>query len=114
MLNRIISPAIRTDPESQTAAHELIHISRRLRRAKYLQTPRSLIWPLPVFIAAIEIEDVIYQDWCMGYMVELEHWGMHVKKTRELLERVLMRQERERRRVRVRGVMKDFGGAVII
>lgn len=50
----------------------------------------------------------------MGYMVELEHWGMHVKKTRELLERVLMRQEREGRRVRVRDVMKDFGGAVII
>ncbi|KAE9375889.1 hypothetical protein N431DRAFT_370819 [Stipitochalara longipes BDJ] len=114
MLNRIILPNIRTDPESQACAHELIHISHRLRRAKYLQTPRSLIWPLPIFIAAIEIEDVVYQDWCVGYMVELEGWGMNVRRTRELLERVLERQERGGRRVRVRDVMEDFGGAVII
>jgi hypothetical protein len=85
-----------------------------LRKAKYLQTPKSLIWPLPIFIAAIEIEDLVYQDWCVGYMVELEHWGMNVRRTRELLERVLERQEREGRRVRVRDVMEDFDAGVII
>ncbi len=47
-------------------------------------------------------------------MVELEHWGMNVRRTRELLERVLERQEREGRRVRVRDVMEDFDAGVII
>ena len=73
VLNRIVEPDIRTDPISQVAAHDLIHICYRLRKAKYLQTPRSLIWPLPVFIAAIEITDEVYQDWALSYFAELEH-----------------------------------------
>jgi len=109
-----VEPDIRTDPEAQAAAHELIHICYRLRKAKYLQTPRSLIWPLPIFIAAIEITDEIYQDWSLNYFEELEHWGTNTRKTRELLERVIERQRREGRRVKVRDVMEDSDIAVII
>jgi hypothetical protein len=109
-----VEPNIRTDKEAQAAAYELIHICYRLRKAKYLRTPRSLIWPLPIFIAAIEITDEIYQDWALSYFEELEHWGTNTRKTRELLERVIERQKREGRRVKVRDVMEDSDIAVII
>jgi hypothetical protein len=114
VLNRIVEPDIRADPEAQTAAHELIHICYRLHKTKYPQTPRSLIWPLPISIAAIEITDEIYQDWALGYFEELENWGSNTRKTRELLERVIERQQREGRRVKVRDVMEDSDIAVII
>ncbi len=114
MLNRIVNPNVRTDSESQSASRELVQISYRLRKTKYLRAPRSLIWPLPIFIAGIEITDEIYQEWIISYMKELEQWGPHIKKTRELLERIIRRQERERRRVRVRDAMEDFGATIIV
>lgn len=114
MLNRILSPETRTDLEAQDAAHEIIRIAYRLRKAKYLDTPRSLLWPLPLFIAGIETTDEIYQDWILSYMAELQHWGSNIVKTRELLQQIIARQEREGRRVRVRDAMEDFKLTIII
>ncbi len=95
VLDCVVEPNIRTNLEPQTAVHELIHISRRLRGVNYLQTPRSLIWHLPIFIVAIEITDEIYQDWALSYLSEFKQRGTNMKKTRKLLERVISRQQRE-------------------
>lgn len=114
MLNRIIEPSVRTDSESQEAAHQLTHIARRLRQAKYRQTPRTLIWPFPIFIAAIEITDEIDQDWALGYLTELSDWGNNMKKAKDLLERVLERQKAEGKRVNVSEIIANFGFDVII
>lgn len=114
ILNRILSPSTRTDTESQDAAHEIIRIAYRLRKARYLDTPRSLIWPLPLFIAGIETTDGIYQDWILSYMGELQHWGSNVMKARELLEQIIVRQEREERRVCVRDAMDSFKVTIVI
>ena len=114
LLNRILKPNIRTDPESQDAAHEIIRIAYRLRKAKYLDTPRSLLWPLPLFIAGIETTDEIYQDWILSYMAELQHWGGYVKKSRDLLQDICERQQREQKRVRVRDAMNDLNMTIIV
>lgn len=109
-----MEPNIRTNPESQAAAYELIQISHQLRKAKYLQTPRSLIWPMPTFVAGIETTDEIYQEWILSYLEELEHWGSNIKQTRELLAKVIKRQSREGRRVKVRDVMEDCEISIIV
>lgn len=114
LLNRILKPNIRTDPESQDAAREIIHISYRLRKAKYLESPRSLLWPLPLFIAGIESTDEIYQDWILSYLTELEHWGGYVKKSKALLEEICKRQQLEDKRVRVKEAMDDLNMTIIV
>jgi hypothetical protein len=114
LLNRILKPEIRTDPESQEAAQEIIRIAYCLRKAKYLDTPRSLLWPLPLFIAGIETTDEIYQDWILSYLTELQHWGSYIEKSKELLQRICKRQQREKRRVGVSNAMKHFNIVVIV
>lgn len=79
-----------------------------------MQTPRPLIWPLPTFIAGIETIDEIHQEWVMSYLEELEHWGSNVRQTRELLAKVIKRQQREGKRVKVRDVMKDCEISIIV
>ena len=113
LLNRIVEPNVRTDPEAQAAARELILIAQRLRRAKYLERPRWLIWPLPLFVAGIEIEDEIYQEWLLGYISELEHWGMSLRRMRWLLEHIIERQQEEGRRVCVREVVERFDSGLL-
>jgi hypothetical protein len=110
----IIEPNIHTDHESQAPARKMLHISRRLRRAKHLQTPRSLNWLLPISFAAMEITDKIYRGLALNYHAELEHWGTNMRNTRELLENVISRQKKEEWRVRVKGVMVGFDVVVII
>jgi hypothetical protein len=114
LLNRILEPNVRTDEESQSAAQGICKIARQLRRTGFLRTPRSLIWPLPIFIAGIETTDVIYQDWILEYMAEMEDWGLNVKTMRSLLRNILMRQERENRRVKVRDIIDDFNLGMIL
>ena len=91
---RAIQPNVRTDPECQAAAAEIVKITRLLRKTKYLRSPRSTIWPLPLLIAGIETTDGVYQDWIVDYMKELGSWGSHIVKCTENLERIIAEQER--------------------
>ncbi|KAJ5825568.1 fungal transcriptional regulatory protein [Penicillium riverlandense] len=93
MLNRVINPHVRTDPDAQAAARELVRLCRVFRKSKSLESPRSVIWPLPLFIAGIEIDDEVYQDWILDYMKDLNQWGLHVVKSRELLEQIIQWQD---------------------
>jgi len=114
LLNRILEPNIRTDEESQSAAREICKITRQLRRAGFLRTPQSLVWPLPLFIAGIETTDSIYQEWILAYMEEIDDWGPNMKTMRLLFCKIIQRQEREDRRVKVRDVMEDFDLRVLL
>ncbi|CAK7214113.1 hypothetical protein SCUCBS95973_002028 [Sporothrix curviconia] len=99
MLNRIVQPDVRTDAESQHTAHEIIRIARRLHASHYLCSPRNLIWPMPVFVAGIEVVDPVYQDWVLNYLSEVAGlWGTSTRKTGELLRRVIEQQEAQNRR----------------
>ena len=104
MLNRLINPHVRTDPVAQAAARELVRLCRVFRKSKSLESPRSVIWPLPLFIAGIEIDDEVYQDWILDYMKDLNQWGLHVVKSRELLEQIIQWQDGSGRRAS----MKDL------
>ncbi|CAM1503506.1 Fc.00g010970.m01.CDS01 [Cosmosporella sp. VM-42] len=59
LLSRMALPNLRTDDEAQKAARQIVHIARRLQKLGFCSPP-SLIWPLPVFIAGIELTDEIY------------------------------------------------------
>ncbi|KAJ9137555.1 hypothetical protein NKR23_g9071 [Pleurostoma richardsiae] len=114
LLNRITKPDVRTDPEAQAAARELVLIAQRLRRAKCLERPRRLIWPLPLFVAGIEVVDKIYQEWLLSYITELEHWDGSMRKVRNLLERIIGRQEEKGRRIHVKEMLDDFDANIIV
>lgn len=57
---------------------------------------------------------MVYQDWILSYMTELEHWGGYVKGSKDLLEEICKRQEQEEKRVRVRDVINDLNIRVIV
>ena len=71
-------------------------------------SPRSLIWPLPVFIAGIEVIDEIYQDWVLNYMRELADLGYSTLQARELLVKVMKVQNATGTRVKVYNITSDF------
>ncbi|KIH93162.1 hypothetical protein SPBR_02396 [Sporothrix brasiliensis 5110] len=136
LLNRVDAPDVRTDDEAQAAARQIVQIAREL---KYNETPdrasreerhtaqgrpdvlrqspsdhpRSLIWPMPVFVAGIEVTDPVYQDWVLAYLADMAGWGTSTRRARELLRRVLARQADEGKRVRVKDVVGEFGAVLI-
>lgn len=113
MLNRIVEPDIRSDTASQAAAREIIMITRRFRKSNYLMSPRSsYLWPLPIFIAGIETTDVVYQDWVVSLLVELEPFGGHIRKARELLETIISWQDKENKRMRLKDTMEDLNSSL--
>ncbi|KAL1866816.1 hypothetical protein VTK73DRAFT_4515 [Phialemonium thermophilum] len=108
LLNRIVFPESRTDEEAQAAAREIVHVARRLRKLGFLCPPRSLVWPIPIFIAGIEVTDEVYQDWILDHMRELVRWGVSASGACDLLRRVIETQESEGRRVKVQDVMEGL------
>ncbi|KAJ6440132.1 fungal specific transcription factor domain-containing protein [Purpureocillium lavendulum] len=114
LLNRIVAPDVRTDPESQDAAREIIQITQQLKKAGDLQFPRSIAWPLPMFLAGIEVQDEIYQEWVLNFMHKLEGWGGSVRKATTLLKTIIDKQAEECVRVNPWHVMMDLGEAVMV
>ncbi|TVY34455.1 putative beta-glucosidase K [Lachnellula subtilissima] len=114
LLNRILSPQVRTDEESQLASLEIMNITRRLRKTDYLSTRRSLSWPLPIFVAGIEIFDPFYQDWILDYFTELWDWGTSTRKTGQLLRKVIEQQAKTGIRANVQDVMNQYEDIIII
>lgn len=96
---------MRTDQEAQAAVAGTLRIARVLRKTKYLRSPRSTIWPLPLFIAGIETTDEVYQDWIVAYMKELGSWGAHIEKSTQMLEQTIAWQERTGQRARMRDLV---------
>ncbi|KAJ5981015.1 fungal transcriptional regulatory protein [Penicillium waksmanii] len=105
MLNQTIGRNLRTDEQTQSAAHELIQIARIFRKSQRLVSPCSTIWPLPIFFAGIGVTDEIYQDWALGYMKELEHWGAHVVRAKDTMEHLIDMQAKDGDRVNVRNFL---------
>ena len=76
--------------------------------------PHSLVWPMPVFVAGIELTDPVYQDWVLAYLADVASWGgTSTRRARELLRRVIQQQDSSGRRVDVRHVVAEFGGVLI-
>ncbi|KAL7957191.1 hypothetical protein V8C34DRAFT_286639 [Trichoderma compactum] len=76
--SRLLYPEIRSDSTAAMAtsgilkiALQLRQIHRRSRLASLMKVPRSMLWPLPIFIAGIETTDEIYADWISEFMEEM-------------------------------------------
>ena len=111
LLNRIASPDIRTDEESQAAAREIFQIARRLQKLGF-SSPRSLMWPIPIFIAGMEVTDEIYQDWVLDYMREMAKRGYSTLNATELLGQIIEKQATEGKRIKVRDAVRDTPGGL--
>ncbi|OAA66319.1 Fungal transcriptional regulatory protein [Cordyceps fumosorosea ARSEF 2679] len=94
MFKRVTDTTSRTDAECQVAVADIVRIARLLRQSKYLRSPRSTIWPLPLYIAGIETTDGIYQDWILDYLKELGSWGAHMQLAAEGLQHTISLQEK--------------------
>ncbi|CAK7232586.1 hypothetical protein SEUCBS140593_008311 [Sporothrix eucalyptigena] len=120
LLNRVDNPLVRTDDEAQSAARTIIQIARELRQGGCTASgdaygsPRSLVWPMPVFVAGIEVTDPVYQDWVLAYLEDVAGWGTSTRRARELLRRVIEKQDAEGRRVAVREALQEMGDLVLI
>ncbi|KAL6828071.1 hypothetical protein V8C40DRAFT_243405 [Trichoderma camerunense] len=76
--SRFLYPDIRSDSTAAMAtsgilkiALQLRQIHRKSRLASLMKVPRSMLWPLPIFIAGIETTDEIYADWISEFMDEM-------------------------------------------
>ncbi|KKO99193.1 hypothetical protein THAR02_08699 [Trichoderma harzianum] len=142
--SRFLYPDIRSDSTAAMAtsgilkiALQLRQIHRKSRLASLMKVPRSMLWPLPIFIAGIETTDEIYADWISEFMDEMasamngstrershatgEYMDTSIGDKGESLTDhrlilILMMRVREKqdflgRRVDVQGVMGEMDGA---
>jgi len=100
----------------QASANEIFQIAGTLRKLNLLHlATRGFLWPLPLFVAALEIEDRHLREWAIGYIKEMQEWGPKMQPVGEVLQRICERQGRKQtQKVRVWDVLKKVGGEVII
>lgn len=114
LFNRILNPQVRTDPESQECARNILQIVLKLRDANMLHNPHSMMSSFPIFVAGIEIQDEIYKDWTLSILSEFQSWGTNIPKVKDLLRRIMKRQEVTKCRVNVCQFIKEFGSVIVI
>ncbi|OAQ65135.1 hypothetical protein VFPPC_06302 [Pochonia chlamydosporia 170] len=86
--SRILHPNVRSEDTAKAAAREIMQIALHLRKAHQRpgtapswsrKIPRSMLWPLPLFMAGIETRDELHADWILGFMNEVtSSWGGEV------------------------------------
>ena len=130
--SRILDPNIRTDSQATTAVNSILKIALQLRRSKYCKVLKTILWPLPLFVAGIETTDELYVDWILSFIEEVstsrrsersclsseqresrvigggQSGGAGGNKVKELIIEVRTRQHKEGRRVSVTQVIRDM------
>lgn len=91
--SRVLHPTVRSEDSAKAAAKEIIHIALQLRKTLQYpgattswsrKIPRSMLWPLPLFMAGIETTDEVHADWILGFMNEVTSaWGGEVVRDRK-------------------------------
>lgn len=99
--------------ESNRAAKETLKIILKLKNANLLHNPHTIWSPLAIFIAGIEIEDEIYQDWILDLLAGFLTWGSNVGKVRDVLKEIWSRRRADSRHVEITSVMRDHGLTLI-
>ena len=114
--DRICNPNIRTNEKCQLAAYEILKVALKLREIRCLKTPGSTQWPFPLFIAGVETDDVVHQNWILEELerCEEEGWGLHIGKTKILLKECIKRQGKLNQRVDIGAVMEELTGYFIL
>lgn len=112
-------PARRADPTSQADVRSILDIAIKLRRSSRSGSTapgrilRSMLWPLPLFVAGIETTDEVYADWIRAFIEDMSasgdrgggSGGAASTKVIEILARVREAQNRCESRVDVSNVI---------
>ena len=136
--SRIHHPDVRSEEPAAEAVRAIMNVALCLRKTHRLRTaslkiPRTMLWPLPLFMAGIETTDEIYADWTRTFMDEVSSSGSrgaqdrHAnggwissvsggKRVQVLMARVREMQDALGRRVDVASIMNDMngGGAFVL
>lgn len=86
--SRILRPTIRNDESSAAAVRSILQIALRLQEKKnssfamnnmsYKKVIRSMLWPLPLFVAGIETTDDIHADWIKTFIDQVALFNHHI------------------------------------
>ncbi|UNI19436.1 hypothetical protein JDV02_005620 [Purpureocillium takamizusanense] len=90
--SRLLHPTLRSEASAVAAVRSILDIALHLRRAAAAhesssptgtswphKMPRSMLWPLPLFVAGVETTDEVHADWIRGFMDEVTaSWGGEV------------------------------------
>lgn len=114
--DRICHPDIRTNDRSQKSADEILKIALKLKNLRGIETPGSLQWPLPMFIAGIETTHDIQKDWILHELDNYEDagWGSQIGKMKILLQNTWKEQDKVNSRVDVGKLMHDITGYFVM
>lgn len=96
------------------AARETLRIILQLRDANMLHNPHSMFCTFPIFVAGIEVDDPIYQDWTLQLLNGFGDWGSHTQRARNVVQQVMKRQEEKSCRVSVEGIIYESGMVIFL
>ncbi|KAJ9131798.1 hypothetical protein NKR23_g11524 [Pleurostoma richardsiae] len=99
-------------PSVRDCAARIIRLSRHVA----LSRPNSpqAIWPQILFQAGVETDDPIYLSWVLGAFAQAEAWGPNLRKTRQLLERVIEVRRDLKAPLDIPTLMDGMGGPFIL
>lgn len=136
--SRIRHPDIRSDQTTQDTVASILKVVLHMRQSleanqastsKWFKVPRTMAWPLPLFIAGIETTDEIHADWTRRFMDEVSSWEKNMmrstgsesnssggwignvsggKRVQVLMSKTRAAQDAQGRRVDIGGVMDDM------
>ena len=95
------------------SAREIIKISEVLMRGR-TEPPRSKIWPVPIFLAALEVDDPVYLSWCFDHFEKLKSTGKNYERAISVIKEVRQHQKQEGKRAVTGVIMKKLGGRFLV
>ena len=96
-----------SDLPCRRAVKVILQVALRMRRGFKKYVPRSILWPLPLFMAGIETSDPVYRDWISSALKKDEPCVSNMHKTITLLESVQSRQDKLGHRVDIGEIMNE-------
>lgn len=110
-----LSPDHPRDARLPTAADSAASIIRLTRHVS-LSRPNSphCIWSQLLFEAGIETTDPIYQSWAVDALLHAEMWSPNLRKTRQLLERIIKLRRDVQGPCDIAAVMEAAGDVFIL
>lgn len=86
----------------------------RVLEVPQTETPNTKTWPIPMIMAAIEVQDPIHRSWALRKLQDYQWAGNNYKSSSIFAERVCQIEETKGVRVRLGDVMKSMDEEFIV
>lgn len=104
------------DPEArpQASVYRILSLHLSLANDSTRCSTPSSVWSIPLFLAGLSTDDVIYRAWIEKRLTAAEAWGQSFGKMRLLLQDIWRREREEGHRVDVKEVMEASTGCFVL